>query len=231
MPMKPKRRPMPPRPPLAVAQILAWADAHHKQTGDWPTASAGPIPDDPDEKWLSVNAALRLGLRGLPGGDSLAQLLERERGVQTVRALPPLTEEKVCRWAEAHCRQRESWPTVESGPVEAAPGETWRDIDAALRNGGRGLRGNDSLAQLLARWFGVRNPTIAPQLTVAQVLQWAADHERRTGRRPNVRSGPVWSAPGETWRLIDAHLRAGRRGLPSGLSLAGLLAGRGGPRR
>ena len=48
-------------------------------------------------------------------------------------------------------------------------------------------------------------------------------------------SGPVLAAPGETWRLLDGYLRAGRRGLPGGSSLAKLLAGRSGtkgtPRR
>ena len=125
MPMKPKRRPMPPRPPLTVEQILAWADAHHQSTGEWPTTAAGPVLADPNEKWLNIHTVLRLGLRGLPGGDSLARLLERERGVSGSQTRPPLTEEKICRWAEAHCGQTEQWPTEKTGPVEAAAGETW----------------------------------------------------------------------------------------------------------
>jgi hypothetical protein len=184
MPKKPKRSPMPARPPLTVAQILAWADAHHEQTGEWPKTSTGPVLTDPQEKWLNINTVLRLGLRGLPGGDSLAQLLKRERGVDNVETLPPLTEEKVCRWAESHCRQTESW----------------------------------------RRRLGVRCRSSAPPLTIAQILAWAADHERRTHRRPTPWSGPVAAAPGETWRLLDGYLRAGRRGLPGGTSLAGLLA-------
>jgi len=24
------------KPPLSIKQILAWADAHHKRTGEWP---------------------------------------------------------------------------------------------------------------------------------------------------------------------------------------------------
>lgn len=227
MPMKPKRQPMPPRPPLTVEQILAWADAHHQSTGQWPTTASGPVVADPDEKWLNLNTVLRLGLRGLPGGDSLARLLERERGVSAGQTPPPpLTEEKICRWAEAHCGQTEQWPTEQSGAVEGAPGQTWHDINAALREGQRGLPGGDTLAALLARRLGVRKPTIADRLTVAQVLAWAADHEQRTGRRPGPWSGRVLAAPGETWRLLDGHLRAGRRGLPGGSSLAKLLAPR-----
>jgi hypothetical protein len=231
MPKKPKRQPMPPRPPLTAAQILAWADAHLAQTGEWPKPSSGPVLADPGEKWLNVNQALRLGLRGLPGGDSLGRLLERERGVRTSQAPPPLTEEKICRWAEAHCGQTENWPNEDSGGVEAAPGETWGAVSAALREGLRGLRGGDTLARLLARRLGVPHRIGAPRLTEGQIRFWAVDHERRTGRRPNAWSGPVLSAPGETWRLLDGYLRAGRRGLPGGSSLAKLLAPRGAPRR
>jgi len=225
MPKKPKRSPMPVRPPLTVAQILGWADAHHQQTGEWPKTSTGPVLTDPQEKWLNINTVLRLGLRGLPGGDSLAQLLKRERGVDNVETpLPPLTEDKVCRWAESHCRQTESWPTADSGPVQAEPGETWDGVNTALGKGLRGLPGGDTLANLLGRRLGVRSRSSAPPLTIAQILAWAADHERRTHRRPTPWSGPVAAAPGETRRLLDGYLRAGRRGLPGGTSLAGLLA-------
>jgi hypothetical protein len=125
MPMKPKRQPMPPRPSLTVEQILTWADAHHSETGEWPKTSAGAVRGEPDEKWLQIDMALRLGLRGLPRGDSLARLLARERGVGEANGRPRLTEAKICRWAEAHCRQTGVWPDENSGPVEAAPGEVW----------------------------------------------------------------------------------------------------------
>jgi hypothetical protein len=68
------------RPPLTVAQILDWADAHHRRTGAWPSARAGPVVEAADT-WRAVDGALRSGGRGLPGGDSLARLLRRERGV------------------------------------------------------------------------------------------------------------------------------------------------------
>jgi hypothetical protein len=61
------------RPQLTVAQILAWADAHHVRTGQWPHADSGHVRDNPNEKWGNLNQALRLGLRGLPGGDSPAE--------------------------------------------------------------------------------------------------------------------------------------------------------------
>jgi hypothetical protein len=65
------------RPPLTAEQILAWADAHRGRTGSWPGVLSGPIPEAPGENWWAVNLALHSGLRGLPGGDSLARLLAR----------------------------------------------------------------------------------------------------------------------------------------------------------
>jgi hypothetical protein len=69
-----------PRPPLTVAQILAWADDHRARTGAWPGAASGPVAGAAGETWAALNVALRLGHRGLPGGDTLARLLTRERG-------------------------------------------------------------------------------------------------------------------------------------------------------
>jgi hypothetical protein len=67
------------RPPLTVEQILAWADAYFADTGRWPTAASGPIPEAPGLTWNAVNLALYSGLRGLPRGGSLARLLGRHR--------------------------------------------------------------------------------------------------------------------------------------------------------
>jgi hypothetical protein len=65
------------QPPLTEAQVLAWADAYHEQTGRWPTAASGPVRGAPGETWRDIGLALRRGRRGLPGGDSLPRLLVR----------------------------------------------------------------------------------------------------------------------------------------------------------
>jgi hypothetical protein len=52
-------------------------------------------------------------------------------------------------WAGLHHARHGAWPTVESGPVPDRPGETWAAIDAALREGRRGLNGRSSLARFL----------------------------------------------------------------------------------
>jgi hypothetical protein len=62
---------------LTVAQILAWADAHHAHNGRWPSAISGPVSEAPGESWQAIDSALHRGWRGLPGSDSLARLLVR----------------------------------------------------------------------------------------------------------------------------------------------------------
>jgi hypothetical protein len=68
------------RPPLTVEQILAWADEHFARTGEWPDTVSGLVGATPGERWGNLNRALVLGLRGLPGGTTLARLLAARRG-------------------------------------------------------------------------------------------------------------------------------------------------------
>src|SRR5260370_20843598 len=56
--------------PFTDEQILAWADAHFRRTGSWPTSGSGPIREAPGETWQAVHKALQEGHRGLPGGCS-----------------------------------------------------------------------------------------------------------------------------------------------------------------
>jgi hypothetical protein len=50
--------------------ILSWADEAHARSGRWPKQEDGPVQAAPGKKWMNINQALRLGLRGLPGGSS-----------------------------------------------------------------------------------------------------------------------------------------------------------------
>jgi hypothetical protein len=79
--------------------------------------------------------ALRLGLRTLPGGSSLAQLLSEHRAVRNMQNLPPLTHDIILAWADQHQQRTGTWPNEDSGPVMDAPGEVWANDNAALREG------------------------------------------------------------------------------------------------
>jgi hypothetical protein len=209
---------------LTEGQILAWADAHLESTTEWPNNSSGPVVDAPGEVWKNVDAALRQGLRGLPGGSSLPQLLAAHRGVRNQKKLPSLTVEQILAWAEAHHARTGHWPNRNSGPVADAPGETWHALASALVKGLRQLAGGSSLAQLLAERRGVRNKQDLPDVTERQILAWADSHYARFGEWPTRDLGAIDGSIGETWNNIDAALRSGIRRFPGGSSLAKLLA-------
>jgi hypothetical protein len=210
-------------PRLSVKQILVWADAHRRQTGEWPTLDSGKIIGTEGETWSGVNQALQGGYRGLPGGSSLARLLAQKRGHRSKAYLPPLDVEQILAWADAYHERTGEWPNLYAGDIPEAPGETWMNIDAALRHGCRGLPGGATLAALLAQYRGVRNRGDLPPLSEADILAWADAHHQRTGEWPTSRSGPIPEAPGETWQGVDAALRGGYRGQAGGSSLARLL--------
>jgi len=135
-----------------------------------------------------------------------------------------LTEDQVLAWADAYCHQTGRWPTLYSGAIAGAAGETWRRVDWALRHGKRGLPRAGSLARFLAERREARNRTNLPRLVPDLILAWGRAHHQRTGRPPTKASGRVMEAPLETWQAIDHCLRSGGRGLNGGSSLARILA-------
>ena len=206
------------RPPdLSEEQVLAWADTHFAQTANGPRKSRGRSPAQ-RKRGAPLANAMRQGSRGFPPGSSLVELLAQRRGV----CRPPLTEEQILAWAGTHFKATGRWPVSSRATAQPA-GETWAGIDRALRTGFRGLPGGSTLAQLLAQRCGVRNPMRLPPLTEQQILAWARAHFQATGQWPIKRSGAIAQSPGDTWVAIDKALRAERRGLPDGLSLAKLL--------
>ena len=208
-------------PPLTVQQILAWADIHKAVTGGWPKMTSGQVMGT-DETWARIFSALQQGQRGLPAGSSLAQLLAEHRSVRNRKELPSLTIKQILAWACEHKTATGEWPSQYSGQVTGTD-ETWTGIQISMRAGRRGLPGGSSLAKLLAEQHDVRNIHDLPPLTIKQILVWADAHKKRTGNWPHQKSGQVTGAD-ETWTAINYALRAGRRGLPSGSTLAQLLA-------
>jgi hypothetical protein len=209
---------------MTIEQILSWADEHQQRTGGWPKRNSGTVVDHPDEIWANVDQALVKGLRGLPGGISLAQLLTKERGAKNRMALPPLSIEQILTWADGHHELTGKWPNKNTGPVKDSLGETWSGINSALIGGIRGLPTGFSLARLLQEKRGVRNKQDLPTLTLEAILRLADEHHERTSEWPRANTGSVTEAPSETWKAIDMALKQGLRGLPGGSSLPQLLA-------
>ena len=63
-----------------------------------------------------------------------------------------------------------------------------------------------------------------PDLNIPQILEWADEHRRRTGRWPKRSSGKILGTLSETWQAVHQALRRGGRGLPERSSLPRLLA-------
>ncbi len=226
----PRRSPPEPAAPAHPATGSRLAQAHRRRTGAWPTPATGPVLEAPGETWQGIHSALCEGHRGLPGGRTLAGLLNRRRSDAADSERSPLTIEQVLAWADAHHERTGAWPHSRSGPIRGARGETWRTVDSALRRNRRGLAGGWTLVRLLAARRGWRTQPYLPRLTIRRILAWADAHHQRAGAWPVRNSGPIADAPGETWRGVDDALRHGLRGLPVGVGLARLLTARRGAR-
>jgi hypothetical protein len=210
-----------PRPPFTYEAILSWVDEYHRLTCGWPLTTSLPKGLPLGTSWYMVNRAMVQGLRGLPGGTSLAVFLQERRGVRSKHCLPSLTIEQILTWADAHYAATGRWPTRLAGDVPDAPppGETWSVIHSALATGIRGLPYRTSLAKLLAEKRRVRG-----KLTVERIAAWADAHREATGDWPTPDSGAVIGAYDENWFNIDACLFEGSRGLAPRMSLIRLLA-------
>ncbi|MEQ1905716.1 MAG: DEAD/DEAH box helicase family protein [Pirellulaceae bacterium] len=210
------------KPDLTIEQILDWADAHHLATGEWPTRKSGTI-ENTVESWLGMNTALDRGIRGLPGGSSLAILLEEHRGRRRKFGLPDLTVEAILEWADDFNAITGKWPHRKSGQIPGTE-ETWSGIESSLIGGRRGLPGGTSLVNLLAEHRGKRHRLEPPNLTIEQILDWADAYYDATGEWPNQTSGKKIDGTDDSWRAIHRALSRGKRGLPGGTSLVKLLA-------
>jgi hypothetical protein len=135
---------------LTLEQILAWADVFHSTHGRWPKAASGAVAGVRRANWFNINLRLQKGGRGLPGGESLAQLLANHRGAPMPHKKPPLLVEEILAWADAFHAAHGRWPSSTSGSVADEPRESWSKINQALAKGHRGLPRTGSLARLLA---------------------------------------------------------------------------------
>jgi hypothetical protein len=150
--------------------------------------------------------AQREGGRGLPGGSSLARLLEKGRRIGDRRRRHRLTIKQILAWADLHCQRTGQWPRHDSGPVLDAPGERWTAIQAALEQGKRGLRVQSSL-------FKVRRPY--RRLGGRTSRPWSAEEDRL------VRTLPPIEAARRTGRTTGAvYSRRWLLGVPDGQTVA-----------
>ena len=226
-------------PVLTEELVLSWADAHFERTGEWPIADSGPIPEtealwaaktpvrvfEPRiDTWLRIDAALRTGNRGLSGGRTLAQLLEQRRGARNRKNVPALRTDLILQWATEHHQRTGRWPTCWSGEIAGSGGETWGGFNVSLVHCYRSLTGRTTLAQLLAENGLTQHPDSLPKLDIDKILQWVDAYHTRNKTWPDLHSGDIPEAEGETWLKVNTAMHSGVRGLRPGSSLAKLLA-------
>jgi hypothetical protein len=218
------------KPKLTEKIILESCIEYNNLTGKWPDIrTKDPVPHLTNETWISIDSALRHGIRGLPGNDSLVKLLDRNGKKQSQQNKPKLIETDILSWCVEYREYTGKWPAKSNTDlVPGQPSETWRRLDEALESGLRSLPGGSSLAKLLANHGKKYNKSDMPKLTEQKILSLCIEHHKLTGEWPVQKSKDpahryVPGKPDETWEAIDKILIKGNRGLPGNDSLAKLL--------
>lgn len=110
----------------------------------------------------------------------------------------------------------------------AAKGATRGEIAARLKQENmktrKGLPWTQRRVQAFCHKRRIMMNSYRPRYSLQEVLKWADAFHKRTGRWPNLNSGPISEAPGKTWGELNDYLRRGQWGLPRGRSLAVILA-------
>jgi hypothetical protein len=193
----------------------------------WPKKDHGMvIGGHHGDTWCAYDRSLFYGYRGLNGGSSLVDFLERRFGVRNRMNNRNLTEELICDLSVSFFNENGEWPSIRSGAVRGGSnGDTWKGYDRCLSHGLRGMAGGSTLADLLERKFGVNNSGNKPSLSFEFIKERSMAYLYKNGRFPTSRSGVVdggnWC---DTWCAYNRALSDGYRGLPGGSSLAKFIA-------
>ena len=173
----------------------------------------------------ALNGAISGGLRGLPGGSTLTQLLIEHRGIRSKCYAPRLVIPQILAWADAFHARNGQWPLQCSGPRHRG---TRRDLACdrmpPFRLASEGCPAGRACLDCSRGSAAQRSGKDPRPITIPEILQWADAYKERHGRWPDAASGPVPEAPAESWKIITRDLRSGRRGLPARSSIARLLA-------
>lgn len=217
------------KPDLTYEYVLEMAEKHKERTGKWPGQKTGPIVDGHEgDTWAQYERLLCDGGRGLPGGSSLAKLINTKHNHVHDKNKAPVTEDFIVERAKEFFAKNDRYPRIKEGPVEGGhPGDTWNGYDRALYEGLRGLPGGTSLFELLSTRLGAKNHLNKPRLSEDFIVERAREYLASTGKRPTLNSGPVTGGnDGDTWKAYEMALRLGLRGLPGNSSLSKLLKSR-----
>ena len=185
------------------------------EDGMLPYLTSGKV-EGTNESWRNLSANLKKGHRGLPGGISLPELFIKH-GLKEKQL--DLTEEWIIEKAKEYKKKHEKWPSDSSGEIEGTI-EKWKNIDAALSNGDRGLSEGSSIHKLLVKHkLKIKKKQ---NLTEAIIIKWAKAHKKKHGNWPTQNSGDIKGTE-DTWRGVQSALQIAGRGLKNKSTIFKLL--------
>jgi hypothetical protein len=220
------------QPYITVEQILEAAVQFHSRTSKWPSQHTKEIVPDgalKDMTWQAIHTTLYKGTRGLPGGSSLPDELEKAGHKKNRSKQPDITVAQILEAAVNWHTRTKDWPSgdiKERIPDGALKDLTWVAIDSALYKGSRGLPGGSSLPDELEKAGHKKNLMKQPDITVEQILEAAVQFHARTGEWASARTKERISdgaLKGMAWKAINSALYKGNRGLPGETSLLFVL--------
>jgi hypothetical protein len=194
---------------MTYDEVLKACEIYFKKHRRYPIANREFCPQL-GRKWGSVNSWLHR--HKYP---SLAQMF-RPKPVMP-------SDDQILEWADAWHEKYGWWPKPESQcmPQHIAGTEyTWKQINDYLNNR------KTTLHKLIKKHRGeVKQRFICyPNLTEAQIIDWAKTWTERTGKRPNRNTPGQIPGTDENWRSLDESLKKGCRNLPGGTNLFKLIS-------
>ena len=199
-----------------------WADRAYGLRGSQDDYVRVMESDEPEEEYHAIEREFGRE-EGVESGRA-AGFDHGGRGAKMPTDIPPLSIDVIVEWVEVYKKEQNKWPRASSGLVEGVPHKmTWAMVNSALSKGLGGLSGGSSLAELLEEHFDVRGPVDFPDLSIAEIREWAQAHREKHDKWPRASSGPVEDARfAITWSMVNSALSKGLGGLPGGSSLAEL---------
>ena len=144
------------RSDLTYDIIKEWVKKFYEEHGKYPTRASGSVVYAPKEEpltWQGVSICLMDGFRGLPGGLSLSDFLNKEMGILTRKYASRITEADVLEWVEKFYDRYGYYPTSKSQEGVDCPSDygklRWSTVNELLKNGQRGLPGGATLRKFI----------------------------------------------------------------------------------
>ena len=132
-----------------------------------------------------------------------------------------LTVNQILEWSDIFFKKYKKYPGQTSKKkIKEMHKENWANIDAALRNGGRGLPKIAGLPGLLEKERDHTHNQNKTDLKIEEIIKWLKFEYKKTGEWPTAQSNKVLANPDEIWSNINSTLHNGGRGLKKGNSIA-----------